>query len=442
MSRPNRRAWTLLVAPLLAVSTAFGGAAAAQEPTPPRSTEAEAKAAASEAGGVVPQEEAAEPATVGFLEALRSGTATVALRYRHESVVDDAFANNGHASTLRTALGYTTGAFHGFRVFLQAENVLDVGAGSLHNDAGRGDRGNGVTGRPVIADPSGTDVLQAGMEWSGHDTVVKVGRQEIILDDARFVGNVGWRQHHQSFGAVRASNASLGAFTGQYAYVDRVYRIFGDSRDTATHLIHARYDLGKVGAITAYGYLLRYQDQAFYGLSTDTFGAEFKGASAIGDAVALRYELEYAAQSDAGDNPGYIRADYVSATARVQAGGFGVACGYEMLAGSAQDGQFNTPMATLHAFNGWADKFVSTPVNGLQDLHVYADGPLGPLRWMLRYMVFHAATGDARYGDEVDFQIEYTAPWKQSFMFRGGVYNADTFSADTTKLWLQSGYSF
>lgn len=435
MSRPLDLAGALLSAALLAVPvTLCGGAAAAQEPAPPSA------GSAPQAAG--PDERAAEPDTMGFLEALRGGTATVALRYRYEFVADDAFVEDGYASTLRTTLGYTTGAFHGFRVFLEAENVLDIGADSLHADGGRGNRGNGVTGRPVIADPTGTDFLQAGMEWSGHDTLVKAGRQEIVLDDARFVGNVGWRQHHQSFGAVRARNASLGAFTGQYAYVDRVYRIFGDRQDTATHLIHARYDLGNVGAITAYGYLLRYQDQAFSGSSTDTFGAEFQGSSALSDSMTVHYQLEYAAQGDAGDNPGYIRADYVSAAAGLKAGGFDVTLGYEMLGGSAQDGQFNTPMATLHAFNGWADKFLTTPVNGLQDLHVYVDGPLGPVQWMLRYMVFHAATGDARYGDEFDFQIEYRAPWRQSFAFKGALYNADEFSTDTAKLWLESGYAF
>ena len=31
---------------------------------------------------------------------------------------------------------------------------------------------------------------------------------------------------------------------------------------------------------------------------------------------------------------------------------------------------FNTPLATLHAFNGWADRFLTTPVKGLADTNI------------------------------------------------------------------------
>jgi hypothetical protein len=46
---------------------------------------------------------------------------------------------------------------------------------------------------------------------------------------------------------------------------------------------------------------------------------------------------------------------------------------------------FTTPLATLHKFQGWADKFLTTPVNGLADLYVNAGytrkgvGPLAPV---------------------------------------------------------------
>ena len=38
------------------------------------------------------------------------------------------------------------------------------------------------------------------------DTPLKVGRQRIILDNARFVGNVGFRQLEQTFDAARIEN--------------------------------------------------------------------------------------------------------------------------------------------------------------------------------------------------------------------------------------------
>ncbi|MEI8045213.1 MAG: hypothetical protein WCL11_27625, partial [Verrucomicrobiota bacterium] len=45
--------------------------------------------------------------------------------------------------------------------------------------------------------------------------------------------------------------------------------------------------------------------------------------------------------------------------------------GYEVLEGNGTIG-FATPLATLHAFNGWADMFLSTPANGLKDFYLKA----------------------------------------------------------------------
>ena len=41
--------------------------------------------------------------------------------------------------------------------------------------------------------------------------------------------------------------------------------------------------------------------------------------------------------------------------------------GFERLEGNGTVA-LQTPLATLHAFNGWADKFLSTPANGLRDV--------------------------------------------------------------------------
>ena len=385
----------------------------------------------------------AQERALTFVEALKGGQVAVDLRYRYEFVDQDGIARQGHASTLRTALGYRTAAFRGFQVYLQAENVTDIGAGDAHNDAGRGGRGNGIVDRPVIPDPSGTDFLQAYVSWTGSDTQVELGRQEIVIDDARFIGNVVWRQHHQSFRAIRGRNASFGNLRAQYAFVDRVYRIFGDQQDTATHLINASYEFSPAARLTGYGYILRYDSPSFAGLDTDTFGAELQGRIPLGEgSLALRYEAEYAWQGDGGDNPATLSADYLHAMLAIEPGKFGFRIGWERLGGSRQDGQFNTPLATLHAFNGWADKFLSTPTDGLEDLYVRANGPLGPLVWMLVYHDFRAATGSDRYGNEFDFQVAYTAPWKQGFMLRGAIYGADEFATDTTKIWALTNYSF
>lgn len=376
-----------------------------------------------------------------FAEALSRGKSTVNLRYRFESVDDDGFASNGQASTLRTALSYSTKPFHGFRLYLQAENVANVWLGDDHNNIGAGDSGNGVTNRPVIADPPGTEMLQAFVEYANDGSALQLGRQIINLDDQRHVGAVGWRQHWQSHDAIRFRNDRFDNFTFNYAYLDKNYRITRGRLDTSSHLIHAQYKFDGVGAITGYGYLLRYNDRGAADFSRDTIGAEFKGSRPAGD-VTLHYEVEYAHQSNAGDNPLNVDATYLNLMGGVGVSGFTLRVSWESIDGSGEDGQFQFVLGTNHAFNGWADKFLSTPLNGLNDLMIRLDGPLGPVKWQLRYHDFRANTGDAKYGTEFDFLATYAAPWKQTFALKGGFYSADDFSQDASKIWLWTSYSF
>lgn len=428
--------------PILACALLIPGVALSAPQDGPDKDDPPAAAAPARTDTTSPAPAGAPPQQIGFAEALSSGKTAVNLRYRYEIVDQTGFDLTGYASTLRTTLSYNTKPFRGFSIGLQAENITDIGAADLHNNIGAGDRGNGVGDRPVIADPPGTAMLQAYGQYQAGETLIRLGRQEVIYDDARFVGNVGFRQHHQSFRALRLSNESLDNFAANYSYVDRVYRITGARWDTAHHLINASYRLSDVGTLTGYGYLLRHDEGGPRALDTDTVGGELEGRRALGESGHIRYELEYAHQSNAGNNPGRVSQDYL----HLMAGGgyrdFVVRIGWEKLGGSKANGRFQTPLATLHAFNGWADKFLATPVNGLKDLYARADGPAGPLRWVVVYHWFRAATGDTKYGTELDFQITYQAPWRQSFGFRGASYKADGFSTDTTKLWIYSTYSF
>jgi hypothetical protein len=374
-------------------------------------------------------------------EALSGGDAAVVLRYRYEFVDQAGFDLNAKASTLRTTLAYGTRPFHGFRLYLQAENVADLGLSGDHNNAGVGDSGNGATDFPVIADPPGTEMLQAYVGYTGGGSTVLVGRQNINLDDQRHVGSVGWRQHWQSHDAIRFRNESIDNFTVHYAFLDKQRTITRAKRDTASHLINAQYRFEGVGSLTGYAYLLRYDERPLAPLSRDTFGAEFKGSHPAGD-IRLLYEVEWAKQSAAGGNPGRLSADYLHLMAGVGHAGFTLRAGWERIGGSVRDGQFQFLLGTNHAFNGWTDKFLSTPRDGLSDVYARLNGPLGPIRWQLRYHDFGAVTGTASYGSEFDFQATYQTTWDQLIAVKGGIYNADEFATDTTKIWLWTQYSF
>ena len=68
---------------------------------------------------------------------------------------------------------------------------------------------------------------------------------------------------------------------------------------------------------------------------------------------------------------------------------------------------YQTPLATGHAFNGWADRFLTTPADGLQDR--YLGWKHGWGGWQAGVFVhdFRADRGDADYGSEWDASLGF-----------------------------------
>ena len=378
-------------------------------------------------------------------EAITKGKPILNLRYRYENVDDDAFEKKAHASTLRTVVGYKTKSWKGLGFHIEAENVATIG-NDLYNNVGAGSLNNGVTDRPVVADPAITDLNQVFLWFEKGGSFLQVGREEITVDDQRFVGNVGWRQHHQSFDAFKFTNKALGWANFLYSYINKVHRIQGSTWDTGSHLLNARFKLGeegKYGSLTPYAYLLDFENVSQFGISSASYGLEYQGKHKFGENTSMKWEAEYAAQGDYGSNPTDLSADYLFLMVQGVFKPVSVKLGYEVLSGNPRDGRFSTPLATLHKFNGWADKFLNTPINGLKDLYLALDGKIGPVKWVAVYHDFSAENSDAAngdYGDELDFQFLYSAPWKQGFGFKGALYSANDFSTDTNKFWIFTTY--
>ena len=378
---------------------------------------------------------------LSFIDAFTKGKVNLTLRYRYAYVDQDGIADTGTASTLRTTLGYRTEKFMGFQGYLEFEDVTDLGAKYLHNNAGFGNYWNGVTTRPVVADPAGTDVQQVYLDYGYGKSMARLGAQEIVLDDARFIGNVAWRQHHQSFDALLLTTQEVENAAFYFAYVNKVKRVNRAVLETDTFIVNGHYKLEDIGQITVYDYYIDLTAAPSV-LSTNTLGAEFKGMRKVDDDWSYRYEAEIATQSDVSDNPMSISAMYYHLMAGAIYKGFGLRVGYEVLGSDSGNVAFQTPLATGHKFNGWADLFLVTPVNGLKDLYVQVDGPLGPTKWALIFHNFTADNGGADYGTEFDGIITYKADWGQTFGVKFAFYDADTFATDTTKGWIYTGFKF
>lgn len=381
----------------------------------------------------VPNGLAAEEAS-GLREAFAAGEVQLDLRYRLEHVDDDIAPQDALASTLRSALGFSTARWRGFQVVLEAENVTVLGDDEGYRNAGAGSLSNGVTDRAVVADPEITEVNQAFLDWESDGVSVRAGRQEIDLGDQRFVGAVGWRQNHQSFDAVRA-DVELGPRAGlTVAWLETAHRIFGDAVALEAPLVWAPVDVGRVGTLTGYGLFLDFPDSPER--SSRTVGVELAGSADLASAARLTWELDLAEQRDHGDRISTLDAGYLHASFGVVLGGVGWSGGLEVLEGEAGSGAFSTPLATLHKFNGWADRFLATPPDGLEDLSLSARGTAGPVGWTVVVHRFEAESTSAEYGRELDALFTWTAPADVSWGLKAALYDAEDFSSDVTKVML------
>lgn len=381
---------------------------------------------------------AAEPAS--FADALASGKPSLDLRYRYEHVDQDGIADDANASTLRLRLNYSTGAWEGLSAFAEFDYVAEVLLDDFNNAAGTSPA---RTRYPVVADPHGTDLNQLYLDYAASGRLlVRAGRQRILLDNQRFVGGVGWRQNEQTYDGVLFKWAATDAVDVQYAWVGRVNRIFGDRsiagrHDGSTHLLNVGITLNNQWTLTPYGYLVDNDDAP--ALSTATFGARLAGSVPLGER-RLSLTAEAAQQRDTGSAPvdfsaAYVRLDAALAlTDHVR-----INIGYEILEGDANDtGEaFRTPLATLHAFQGWADQFLATPDAGIEDLFVGATINAGAWTFNGTWHDFTAESGGGDWGSELDVSASRKLGSRYGLLLKAALFDAGSPAySDVTKAWL------
>jgi hypothetical protein len=388
-----------------------------------------------------------------LIDALTYGAVSGQLRYRYEWVDQESTANQAKASTLRTQLGFLTDSYLGFNAFLQFENVALIGPEHYNSST------NGKLSYPIVADPAGTEVNQAFLSYeAGYGTTLKLGRQVIILDNQRFVGSVGWRQNEQSFDGFHVVNKSLPDTQIIYAYVADANRITGNDAANGdlrmkTHLVNVAYSGLGIGTLVGYDYLMRNKNQAYLGgtvaASTQTLGLRFTGKQPLAGATLL-YTAEYARQSDYANNTSSSDEKYMFGEFGALVSGITVKLGYERLGG---DGTVSvqTPLATLHAFNGWADKFLVTPKDGIDDAYVSVGKKMFGVDLLASYHDFSSDNLSYDYGTELDLSVGKKINKSLSMLFKYASFSGDknaanvangAVSKDLDKVWLQADLTF
>jgi hypothetical protein len=377
--------------------------------------------------------------TVG--QALRESDFIVDVRARFEAVDQGGFAESAEALTNRLRIGFQTAPLKA-TAFLAEGVVIDDLVDDYNSTT------NGQAQYPVVADPADFAAINrlALINKSLDKTTLTFGRQRIVLDDQRFVGNVGWRQHEQTFDGLRAQWAGTGLKV-DLTYAAQVNRVFGPDSPQGKWegdfvLANVAQTL-RVGTLTLFDYYLDVDDTA--AASSNTLGAKLTGSKPIGK-ITGNYALAYARQGEAGANTTDLDTDYYLLEGGIGFKKVGVALGYELL-GSDGTAGFATPLATLHAFEGWADKFLATPAAGIDDTYVRVTLPFGKRGVFTNVnatAVFHdfsADVGSVHFGEELDLQVVARTE-KLALTLKYADYRADALLTDTDKLWLSVDFAF
>jgi len=342
-------------------------------------------------------------------------TLDLRLRYEYADLAAPGL-DSSTALTIRERVGLLTRDFHGFAAFAEFE-----GTQAIHDHY---DAAPGATTSPdhpfrtPINDPENAELNQAWLRYKNWDTEFKLGRQRMNLDNAAMIGNVGWRQNEQTYDGLSIKNSSLDGLTAQYAYFNRVNRIFGQDATGAlrnfagdVHLFNGSYT-GIAGlTLGGYAYFMDF-DETGAAFSNNTYGISAKQTFDLGGSWKSSIYGEFAYQTDASSSPFNYDAIYGHFIASAQTGDHVFSLGYEHLGaaggsskatGAFAGTSFKTPLATAHAFNGFSDTLVGarlagTP-GGIGDL--YASYATKLPWWGLNFTaMFHVMGQD-------DFRFDY-----------------------------------
>lgn len=376
------------------------------------------------------------------------------LRLRYENVsIQDSIKENAAATTVRATLGLNANLLEirGLSGKVEGTTVQSIGVENYNSST------NGHTEYEIVKDPEQTRFTQAYLQYKLGETIVRVGRQIINLDNQRFIGSVDWRQMPQSFDAAVITDSSVENLTLTGAYVYGVAGIVNiPTANTNSIILNGSYKFSDMFKLTAYDYMIS--------STSDTIGMALTGDIPIAGAK-VSYRAEYASQGDASRDTDSthkdVKADasYYNLDALANVNGLLIGAGYEFLSGATNNGTqatdgktaFQTPLATLHAFNGWGDKFLVTPIGGLVDKSAslgYTSAEFGKAM-----IIYHDFTTDVDMGDKSDLGSEWDILYTNAIpgikglsglakaaYFRSG--DVATYTKNVQKVWLQLGYKF
>ena len=457
-----------------------------------------------------------------FMDSVKEGKNLTSFRLRYENVSQDglqpprtvgATVNPGQNSeledadalTLRSLIGWQTAPYHNFSFGAQLINVSKLN--DHFNDSTNSSLINGVSNQPnkvqyaKVVDPDYTGLNQLFVDWTGiKNTKFRLGRQQINLDNVRFVGDIGFRQVMQVFDGISVLNKSIPdteVFLGHMESVRQITTVLRTKG--ALEMANIRYRISPTEYLIGYGYLSSFEDlglgRAWFGNAgvagtataltagaasgkngaanqkadqgNKTFGLRLDGIHPFNPNLRALYTAEYAKQTDYSGGDSRIDADYYKIGGGVGIDNFSIRVDQELLGSNDSKYAFQTPFGTNHLFQGWVDKFLATPLEGIQDTFVTANYRYDDLVFFADYHVlksdndFNKVGGGAgdKYGTEWNVAATYNysknimtkleyGRFKENDHYALLPATADNVAGnrgrirDTEKLWLTVMYTF
>ena len=408
---------------------------------------------------------------VNLLEAIQQGMPMTNFRLRYESVNQVGLTDPAHAFTLRSLIGWQTAPWHDFSLAAQMIDVHEFN----HDFNDRADNLSepGKANNPNIVDPSYTDINQLYVDWTAiKNTKLRLGRQQLNLDNVRFIGDIGFRQNMQVFDGVSLVNKSLANTELFAAHFDKVRQVNTARRSGNVEIVNAKYRISATEAVIGYGYFIDVANLSQNGqpsegptaasavvsagnglgasqdltpsattdASSKTLGLRLDGARKVSDHWKLLYTAEYAKQDDYRAGSALIDAHYYKLGGGAMYDSWSIRLDQEVLSSNGGQYAFQTPLGTNHLFQGWADVFLATPRQGMRDTFVSLAGSIEKAKLYAEYHVYKSdkafntvgGLGD-KYGTEFDASVSYPFSPKINGKLEYANFNeSDVYGTDLT----------
>lgn len=433
-----------------------------------------------------------------FMDSIKQGKPLTNFRLRYENVDQEAFQpapnatkklDTAEAFTLRSLIGWQTAPFHNFSFAAQITDVHEFN--HRFNDRRENLSEPGKANYANVVDPSFTDINQLYVDWTGiKNTKLRLGRQQVNLDNVRFIGDIGFRQNMQVFDGLSVLNKSIPNTELYAAHFEQVRQINTELRQGNIDILNAKYRISPSEAVVGYGYLIDVANlsqnngdptkasvaaQGGNGLgnsadspptavpmadaSSKTFGARLDGVRKINDSWKVLYTAEYAKQDNyRGGNP-LIDAHYFKLGGGAMVDVWSLRIDHEKLSSNNGKYAFQTPLGTNHLFQGWADQFLTTPRQGIEDTFITFAGSIEKAKIYAEYHVFKSdekfqslgKLGD-KYGTEFDASVLYPFSTNVTGKLEYSKFNEDDVYGSTLKaaarkgdkeiIWVTGMYTF